>query len=90
MSDPKVRAAADIAAAAQRLLPAASLPRPRLPAKRQPTEAEFAEYMLKLDTEKFFAWLEDTDNATHFKSKEMLYYWSQQIGCDRVYSDGLG
>ena len=79
MSDPKVRAAADIAAAARRLLPTASLPRPRLPPKRQPTEQEFTEWLLKLEPEKFWAWLEDTDNATHFKSKEMLYYWSTRM-----------
>ena len=81
MSDPKVRAAADIAAAARRLLPTASLPRPRLPTKcSQPTEAQFAAWLQKLEPEKFWAWLEDTDNATHFKSKEMLYFWSTQLG----------
>ena len=79
MSDSKVQAAADIAAAARRLLPMASLPRPRLPTKRQPTKKEFAEWLLKLEPEKFWAWLEDTDNATHFKSKEMLYYWSTRM-----------
>eukprot|EP00966_Prymnesium_polylepis_P235790 5453297-Prymnesium_polylepis.1 len=75
----RVRAAADIAAAARRLLPTASLPRPRLPPKRQPTEAEFATWLQKLELEKFWSWLEDTDNATHFKSKEMLHYWSTRI-----------
>ena len=79
ISDPKVKAVADIAAAVRRLLPTASLPRPRLPPKRQPTEAEFAEWLLKLEQEKFWAWLEDTDNATHFKSKEMLSYWSTRM-----------
>ena len=79
MDDPMVRAARDIANAARRLLPTASLPRPRLPPKLQPTEAEFAAYMATLEWETFWSWLEDTDNATHFKSKEMLYYWSQQM-----------
>ena len=74
-----VQAAKDIADAARRLLPTASLPRPRLTPKRAPTQAEYAEWLQKLDREQFFAWLEDTDNATHFKSKEMLQYWSTRI-----------
>ena len=79
LSDPKVRAAADIAAAARHSLRKSCLPRPRLPPKSQPTEAQFAEWLQKLEPEKFSAWLEDTDNATHFKSKEMLYYWSTRM-----------
>ena len=78
-TDPMVQAAKDIADAAQRLLKTASLPRPRLAPKRAPIEAEYAEWLRRLDREKFFAWLEDTDNATHFKSKEMLQYWSTRI-----------
>ena len=52
---------------------------PRQSPKRQPTEAEFAAWLQKLECEKFWAWLEDTDNATHFKSKEMLHYWSTRM-----------
>ena len=27
---------------------------------------------------RFWAWLQETDNATHFKSKENLNYWSER------------
>ena len=46
-----VQAAKDIADAARRLLPTASLPRPRLTPKRAPTQAEYAEWLQKLDRE---------------------------------------
>jgi hypothetical protein len=39
-------------------------------------QSSLTEWLLKLEPEKFWSWLEDTDNATHFKSKEMLYYYT--------------
>lgn len=50
-----------------------------MPAKRLVAESAFDEWLGKLESEKFWGWLEDSDNATHFKSKEVLYFWSTQL-----------
>ena len=69
--------AAAIAAAAAK--PSAyAVPVPRA-ARRHPTDAEFNEWMAHLDEEKFWAWVGHADNAVHFKSKEMLYWWSTRL-----------
>lgn len=79
-NDPAVAAAKAVTAATRKLTAGtARLPRPRLTPKRAPQEVEFEQWLQKLEQEKFWGWLEDTDNATHFKSKEMLYYWSQRM-----------
>ena len=57
----------------------------RAPADQQPrrkrcdvSEEEFERrHALVLD-EQFSAWLQGTDNATHFKSKENLNFWSER------------
>lgn len=77
--DPVVKAAKEAVDAARRLIPMACLPRPRVPLKQALSDAEFNRWLQKLEREKFWGWVEDTDNATHFKSKEMLHYWSQRL-----------
>lgn len=57
--------------------PTSVLPRPRMPGRRSMSVEEFNAWLEKLDKEKFWAWIEDSDNATHFKSKESLYFWSK-------------
>lgn len=73
-----VAAAAAIAAAARTSSSAYQIPVPRA-ARHAPSDAEFSAWLEKLDTEKFWAWIEHSDNAVHFKSKENLYFWSQQL-----------
>ena len=70
--------AAKVAEACRRHIHVANLPRPRN-LKRGPSDQEFAEWYEGLDEQKFWSWLEHSDNATHFKSKENLYYWSMRI-----------
>jgi hypothetical protein len=36
----------------------------------------FKEWLLHFDENRFWAWLGHSDNATHFKSSGMFYYWS--------------
>ena len=72
-----VAAAAAIAAAA--CTPSAyQIPVPRA-ARRAQSDVEFSAWLVKLNTERFWAWIEHSDNAVHFKSKENLYFWSQQL-----------
>ena len=77
-TDPTVAAAAAAAAACRRHIKVASLPRPKA-GRRVPSDAEFQAWLMALDEEQFWAWVEHSDNATHFKSKENLYYWSQRM-----------
>lgn len=77
--NPTIQAAQQLAKNRRRQLQSICLPRPRLPRKFQMSDAQFDEWLEKLDHERFWGWLEDSDNATHFKSKEMLYYWSQRL-----------
>ena len=72
--DADVAAAALLAAAAK---PAAVAP-PRPPSRRAVDDAEFDRWYAQLDEEAFWAWLAHSDNATHFKSKENLNYWSER------------
>ena len=78
----KARVVAAALAAATAARSSTAIPVPRQARRHAPTEAEFTEWMLHLEEEKFWAWIGHSDNATHFKSKENLYYWSQRI--DRV------
>lgn len=73
----RVAMAAAIAAAA-RAPSAYEIPVPRA-AVRAASHAHFTQWLHYLDTEKFWAWIQHSDNATHFKSKENLYFWSQQL-----------
>ena len=41
-------------------------------------QQKFEEWYAQLQHEKFWAWLEESDNATHFKSKENLNFWSER------------
>ena len=41
-------------------------------------QRRFHEWYAQLEDEKFWAWLEESDNATHFKSKENLNFWSER------------
>jgi len=41
-------------------------------------QQKFEEWYAHLQHEKFWAWLEESDNATHFKSKENLNFWSER------------
>lgn len=78
--NPTIQAAQQLANSRSRQLQSICLPRPRLPRKFQMSDAQFDEWLEQLDRERFWGWLEDSDNATsHFKSKEMLYYWSQRL-----------
>lgn len=55
------------------------VPAPR--ALRQvPSDSEFKEWLAHLDEAKFWAWVGHADNAVHFKSKEMLHWWSTRLG----------
>jgi|TARA_B110001469_G_scaffold92372_1_gene87964 hypothetical protein len=36
----------------------------------------FEQWLLEFDENRFWAWLGHSDNATHFKSSGMFYYWS--------------
>jgi hypothetical protein len=38
----------------------------------------FEKWYAEVKQERFWAWLEETDNATHFKSKENLLFWSER------------
>ena len=75
----KARVVAAALAAATAARSSSAIPVPRQARRRAPTDAAFTEWMLHLDDEKFWAWVGHSDNATHFKSKENLYYWSQRI-----------
>ena len=77
-ADPELALAAKIAAACQRHIHVANLPRPHIP-KSGPTDQEFDEWYASLDKQSFWAWIEGSDNATHFKAKENLHYWSTRI-----------
>ena len=74
----RVLAAAIAAAAAKPSL--YSIPVPASARRAMPSEAEFTEWLLHLDEEKFWAWVGHADNAVHFKSKEMLHWWSTRLG----------
>ena len=57
----------------------------RAPADQQPrrkrcdvSEEEFERRHALVQDEIFWAWLQGTDNATHFKSKENLNFWSER------------
>ena len=41
------------------------------------SQHEVAEWHKKLQRENFWAWVQQSDNATHFKSKENLNFWSE-------------
>ena len=77
-ADAAVVAAAATIAAGMRKSSAYDIPVPRA-ARRRSTDSDFSSWLLALDTEKFWAWIEHSDNAVHFKSKENLYFWSQQL-----------
>eukprot|EP00966_Prymnesium_polylepis_P172802 3996364-Prymnesium_polylepis.1 len=83
-ADPTTEAAAAIAAACRRHIRVANLPRPKVSTRKAPTEADFQQWLLELNEEEFWAWIEHSDNATHFKSKENLHYWSTRSGMDKV------
>jgi hypothetical protein len=38
----------------------------------------FEKWYAEVKQVRFWAWLEETDNATHFKSKENLLFWSER------------
>ena len=38
----------------------------------------FEKWYAEVKQERFWPWLEETDNATHFKSKENLLFWSER------------
>jgi hypothetical protein len=42
------------------------------------SEEEFERRHVRVQDEKFWAWQQGTDNATHFKSKEDLNFWSER------------
>jgi hypothetical protein len=57
----------------------------RAPGDEQPrrkrcdfSEEEFERRHAQVQDEKFWAWQQGTDNATHFKSKENLNFWSER------------
>ena len=77
-TDPTVAAAAAIASAAAAAKgPSARPPRPPRELSQE-EEVEFKQWNAQLDHEQFWAWLNETDNATHFKSKENLNFWSER------------
>ncbi len=41
-------------------------------------EEQFENWYAQIKDERFWPWLEETDNATHFKSKENLLFWSER------------
>ncbi len=41
-------------------------------------EDQFEKWYVQIKDERFWSWLEETDNATHFKSKENLLFWSER------------
>ena len=41
-------------------------------------EERFEKWYAQIKEERFWSWLEETDNATHFKSKENLLFWSER------------
>jgi hypothetical protein len=77
-AEPELALAAKIAAACHRHIQVANLPRPRI-RTRGPTDQEFEEWYTTLNEQSFWAWIEHSDNATHFKSKENLHYWSTRV-----------
>ena len=42
------------------------------------SEEEFERRHTLVQDENFWVWLEGTDNATHFKSKDNLNFWSKR------------
>ena len=42
------------------------------------SDAKFANFLAKLDLEKFWAWVGHADNATHFKASGNIHWWSNQ------------
>jgi hypothetical protein len=41
-------------------------------------EGQFEKWYAQIKDERFWSWLEETDNDTHFKSKENLLFWSER------------
>jgi hypothetical protein len=59
---------------AEAVAPTAPSPQPvPSPAVRS---RRFEQWLLEFDENRFWAWLGHSDNATHFKSSGMFYYWS--------------
>ncbi len=46
--------------------------------RRDVSEEDFERRHAQVQDEKFWAWKQGTDNATHFKSKENLNFWSER------------
>ena len=46
------------------------------PTTKHMLNKQFAHWLLHLDKGKFWAWVGHSDNASHFKSGEMMNYWS--------------
>jgi len=42
-------------------------------------QQKFEEWYVHFQHEKFWEWLEESDDATHFKSKENLNFWSERL-----------
>ena len=62
------------AGVAEAVAPMAPQPQPvPSPAVRS---RRFKQWLLDFDENRFWAWLGHSDNATHFKSSGMFYYWS--------------
>jgi hypothetical protein len=57
-------------AAAPTAPPPQPVPSPAVQSRR------FKQWLLEFDENRFWAWLGHSDNATHFKSSGMFYYWS--------------
>ena len=78
-ADAEAAAIAAVIAAAASKPSAYSFPVPNA-ARRQPSDAQFAAWRLRLNEETFWAWVQHADNAVHFKSKENMYFWSTRLG----------
>jgi hypothetical protein len=70
-------AAADVAEPAGVAEPVAPTAPPPQPVPSPAVQSRrFKEWLLYFDKNRFWAWLGHSDNATHFKSSGMFYYWS--------------